>query len=229
MQTIGVLGGLGPQATMDFEQRIHKVSQSLIPPKMNRGYPPMITWFHRNSPMIVDEHIHPIHPLTVNPILLDAAGKLGPLVDFIVIPSNTPHLFTKDIEAASGKPVLSILGVTLDQVRQRGWQHIGVIGFRDPVFYTKPLEDLGIRYSGIQPETAARLNKAIMSVMEGHNDARSSAAAHHAVRELRAAQVDGIILGCTEIPLLVPDVALEDDVLNPAQLLAEAAVRRAIG
>ena len=42
MKTIGVLGGLGPQATMDFEARVHRESQRRIPPRMNGGYPPMI-------------------------------------------------------------------------------------------------------------------------------------------------------------------------------------------
>src|SRR5262245_30993925 len=40
MKTIGVLGGLGPQATMDFEARVHRVAQRLIPPDKNCGYPP---------------------------------------------------------------------------------------------------------------------------------------------------------------------------------------------
>ena len=40
MKTIGVLGGIGPQATMDFEQRVHAVSQALIPQYANTGYPP---------------------------------------------------------------------------------------------------------------------------------------------------------------------------------------------
>jgi aspartate/glutamate racemase len=46
MKTIGVLGGLGPQATMDFEVRLHRESQRLIPPQMNGGYPPMVVHYH---------------------------------------------------------------------------------------------------------------------------------------------------------------------------------------
>jgi hypothetical protein len=42
MKTIGVLGGLGPQATVDFEVRVHREAQRWIPPRMNGGYPPMI-------------------------------------------------------------------------------------------------------------------------------------------------------------------------------------------
>ena len=52
--------------------------------------------------------------------------------------------------------------------------------------------------------------------------------AREAVAALRARQVDGIILGCTEIPLLLGAAAAAPDMLNAAQLLAEAAVARAI-
>ena len=50
MKTIGVLGGLGPQATMDFERRLHRVAQRLIAPRMNSGYPPMVVYYHRHAP-----------------------------------------------------------------------------------------------------------------------------------------------------------------------------------
>jgi hypothetical protein len=42
MKTIGVLGGLGPQATMDFEQHVHRIAQQLIPAQGNGGYPPAV-------------------------------------------------------------------------------------------------------------------------------------------------------------------------------------------
>ena len=51
MKTMGVLGGISPQATMDFEARVHQVSQRLIPQDRNAGYPPMVVWFHRRLPI----------------------------------------------------------------------------------------------------------------------------------------------------------------------------------
>ncbi len=59
MKTIGVLGGLGPQATMDFEQRVHHVAQGLVPPQGNSGYPPMVVYYCRHPPVLVDATGHP--------------------------------------------------------------------------------------------------------------------------------------------------------------------------
>ena len=62
MKTIGVLGGAGPQATMDFEARFHAVSQRLLPQRGNSGYPPMIVYYYRSLPMLVDEQNRPLEP-----------------------------------------------------------------------------------------------------------------------------------------------------------------------
>ena len=50
MKRMGVLGGISPQATMDFEARVHRVSQRLVPQMWNSGYPPMVVWYHRRLP-----------------------------------------------------------------------------------------------------------------------------------------------------------------------------------
>jgi aspartate/glutamate racemase len=65
--------------------------------------------------------------------------------------------------------------------------------------------------------------------MEGRDDAGSAAAARRAVSALRARGVDGLILGCTELPLLLREDTEAEDLINPGQLLAEAAVKEALG
>ncbi len=102
MQSIGVLGGLGPQATMDFEARLHAVSQQIIPRHMNRGYPPLLVRYHRDSPFLLAHDERPFMPLQPDPQLFQAAQELGQFADFLVIPSNAPHLLREDLERAAG-------------------------------------------------------------------------------------------------------------------------------
>src|SRR6185295_7699984 len=54
MKRIGVLGGISPQATMDFEARVHRLCQRLVPQQWNMAYPPMVVWYHRRLPVRVD-------------------------------------------------------------------------------------------------------------------------------------------------------------------------------
>jgi aspartate racemase len=64
--------------------------------------------------------------------------------------------------------------------------------------------------------------------MEGRVEEADEQVAHDVIAELRARSVDGIVLGCTEIPPLLGDTAADPDLLDPLPLLAEAAVRRAL-
>jgi aspartate racemase len=228
MKTIGVLGGLGPQATMDFEARVHRVAQGKIPPHMNGGYPPMVVWYHRRPPFVIDEQGHPRMPIEPDAELLDAARRVGATANFLVIPSHGPHLFQSEIERASARPVLSIIDVTLDEVRRRGWKRVGVLTLGPALIYTQRLDSLGIAWTALGAEKRERLDGAIFRLMEGGDGDATRQVARAAVEELRAKTVDGIILGCTELPLLLREMSEDPDLINPTQLLAEAAVRRAI-
>ena len=116
MKTIGVLGGLGPQATMDFEARLHRVSQQRIPQRDNRGYPPLIVYYCRFAPMQVDEKGIPQEPQQPDPRLLQAARWLGAVANFIVIPAILPHLFRQQLQQAADCPVLNMIDLTLAEV-----------------------------------------------------------------------------------------------------------------
>ncbi len=230
MKTIGILGGLGPQATIDFEMRLHTVSQRLIPPQGNSSYPPLIVYYHRRPPFIMRDERTPLIPLQPDLDLFQAAHWLGTKADFLVIAANGPHLVQAEIEHAAGCPVLSMIKVTLDEIQRRGWSKVGVLGFGEPkvLVYTQPLDQLNVAYEIIEMEPQVKLNAAIVGLWEGRENADSTRVVREAIATLRARNVDGIILGCTELPLLLHEYADEPDLINPAQLLAEAAVRYAL-
>jgi aspartate/glutamate racemase len=92
----------------------------------------------------------------------------------------------------------------------------------------QPLAQMGLTYETIPASLRSQLDAAIMALMAGQQDAQSTAIARQAINFLRSQNVDGIIPGCTEIPLLLGDFADEPDLINPAQLLAETAVNHAL-
>ncbi|MCI0631852.1 MAG: aspartate/glutamate racemase family protein [Phycisphaerales bacterium] len=233
MKTIGILG-IGPQATIDLELRIHQAAQRLIPQRQMFGYPPMIVYHHRRLPVLVNDNGEPALPLRPDPQFLEAARWLGQKVDFLLISANAPHLFRKEIEAAAGsggagKPVLSIIDATIEEVQRRRWRRIGVLGYFDskvPV-YTEPLRQLSLTCETIDTALQPKINDAVMRLIEGRETEESRSAVRDAVAVLRSRNVDGIILGCTELPLLLGAQATAPDLLDPIQILAEAAVMHA--
>ncbi len=229
MKTIGVIGGLGPQATMDFEARVHAVSQQLVPPFKSGGYPPMVVYYHRRPPFAVDAQLRPVQPLQADRHLLEAARRLGGWADLLVISANAPHMVKEQIAEAFGGTVLSMIDVTLSEVQRRRLQRVGVVGLGTPQVYLAPLQERGVAACAPPAELQAPLDAAIFALMEGRTDGADRAAARAALALLRVQQPEAVILGCTEVPLLLGDEAEAPDLINPAQLLAEAVVRLALG
>ena len=231
MKTIGIIGGMGPQATIDFEQKIHDVANKLIPPHINQGYPPMVVYYYRNDPRVLTDGTHPAKPLEPSKGLLEVAKKLGLQADFLVIPSNTPHFFQNQIEDASGLPLLSIVEVTIEEVVSRKLTSVGVLAIGDTLhdaLYQKQLEALDVACVVITDELTERLDKSVWAVMEGEDPLSVSKPAHQAISYLQSRDVDAIILGCSEIALMIMDDLPQTNLINPTQLLAEKAVEYAI-
>jgi aspartate racemase len=230
MKRMGVLGGISAQATMDFEARVHDVSQRLIGQDWNRSYPPMVVYYHRGLPIRLGSDGRPLMPLELDPELLEAAARLGKLSDFVVVPCNSAHAGLPALVTATCCPVLSMVELAIEAVLRRRPRRAGVLGFgAAPAFYLHPLRQAGIDCQTIDHASQSRLDAAIRAVMEGRAGKDERQAAVAALATLRAAGAEVILLGCTEIPLLVAQDDDGHDLINPAALLAEAAVRLSAG
>ena len=228
MKTIGIIGGMGPQATIDLEMRIHKVAQQVLPPAQNGGYPPMVVEYYRHPPITMSENGQPVFPLQIDSRLLAVAKHLGTMTDFLVLPTNGVHRFQNEIENASGRTLLSMIDATMEEVKKRKWKKVGVLGLMTLEIYTRRLAEMGIAFETVNVEWQKKIDKTIFRVMEGRDDENDRAIMLEAISELRSKKVDGIIPGCTEIPLVIGKEIDAIDLVNPAQLLAEAAVKYAL-
>jgi aspartate racemase len=228
MKTIGIIGGMGPQATVDLEMRIHKVAQRVLPPQQNGGYPPMIVEYYRHPPILMSENGQPVFPLQIEPRLLAVAKNLGTTADFLLLPTNGVHRFQQEIEKASGRKLLSMIDVTMEEVKKRKWKRVGVLGLMTLEIYTRRLTEMGIGFEAVGNELQKEIDKTVFRVMEGRDDEHDRSILIEAIQDLRDKKVDGIIPGCTEIPLLLAKEMDADDLVNPAQLLAEEAIKYAV-
>jgi aspartate racemase len=230
MKTIGILGGLGPQATIDFEQRLHRAAHRLTPQQGAIAYPPLVSWFFRELPVLLPaDSPLPAELPPINPRLLEAARALGGHVDFLVIPSNGVHLWQAEIETAAGKPVVSMVDAVVTEVQRRGCRHVGLVDFRPAAWSVYPprLAQHGLSWVELPSHYRDNLAGVMRAVNAGRNGDAEEAQLRLAISLLRAHHADGIILACTEFPLALTG-ELEPHLINPAELLAEAAVRAAI-
>ena len=158
-------------------------------------------------------------------VMLESARRLARIgADFLICPDNTLHQALPLVAPRSPLPWLHIAEVVAAHAAERGWHRIGLLGTKwlvqGPVYppdYVRPA-----------PEEREELNRIIMDELVC-GVFRPEALAFHQrlIARMKAQGCDAVVLGCTEIPLLVNDANSPLPVLDSTRLLARAALRYA--
>jgi aspartate racemase len=167
-------------------------------------------------------------------LMLASANKLAAIgADFLICPDNTIHQALPQGLARSPLPWLHIAEVVAAQAQQRGFRRLGLLGTRwlvDSSVYPGQLDARGIGW--LRPDAAQRdaMNRIIMDELVcGVIKPESAEVFQQAIEGMKRAGCDAVVLGCTEIPLVVSDAHSALPTLDSTRLLARAALRRAVG
>ncbi|HVG91835.1 MAG TPA: amino acid racemase [Alphaproteobacteria bacterium] len=152
--------------------------------------------------------------------------------DFLICPDNTIHQAMPFILPRSPLPWLHIAEEVGKEAKRRGFKKLGITGTEflvsGPV-YPEKLEQLGIRY--VRPTTAQqeRINTIIFDeLVLGRQTAEALAYCQGVIQDLKEQGCDAVVLGCTELPLLISDRESALPALDSTRTLARAALRHAI-
>jgi aspartate racemase len=161
--------------------------------------------------------------------LSDAARRLETAgADLIVIATNTMHLVVDEIQAAVTAPVLSLLDVVADAILARGMSTVGLLGTRftmEKGLYQDALARKGITVLAPGEADRAYVNDVIYNELVAGQIRDESRAGYVAIiEELAGRGAEGIVLGCTEIPLLVRAQDVSLPLFDTTMLHAEAAL-----
>jgi aspartate racemase len=224
--TLGLVGGLGPESTIDYYRRI------------------LEAWAHEDpssAPSIVIDSLDVQRGLRLvehdraglTEYLLGSLRRLaGAGADFAAMTANTPHIVFDELAARSPVPLLSIVEVCADEARRRALGRLALLGTRftmEAPFYPDVCERRGI--SVIIPSDADRTwihERYIKELLKGdfRDDTRQQFMS--LVDRLRTEKrIDGVILGGTELPLLLSGPAIAGvPALDTTALHVAAIVRR---
>jgi len=169
----------------------------------------------------------------VGELMLASANKLAKIgAEFLICPDNTIHQALPLIEARSPLPWLHIAEVVAGEAQARGSRRVGITGTRWLVtseVYPQKLDARGIAY--MRPTAAERdeINHIIMDeLVYGVFKPDSVARLQRVVGRMKSDGCDAVVLGCTELPLVLSDENSPLPTLDSTRLLARAALRHAI-
>lgn len=166
-------------------------------------------------------------------LMLSSALKLAAAgADFLVCPDNTIHQALAWVEPRSPLPWLHIAEVVAAEAVRRGYQRLGITGTRwltDSAVYPDKLAARGLAYLRPSEDERQEINRIIMDELVcGVLRPVAVAYLQRVFARMQAEGCDAVILGCTELPLIMNDANSPLPTLDSTRLLARAALRRAV-
>lgn len=166
-------------------------------------------------------------------LMLSSAATLAAAgADFLICPDNTIHQALHLVEPRSPLPWLHIARVVADEAAARGFMRVGLTGTRwlvNSSVYPDALAARTIEYVRPTSKEREEISRIIMDeLVVGEFRAESVAYFQRTIQNLAGSGCDAVVLGCTEIPLIISDANSALPTLDSTRLLAKAAVARAL-
>jgi aspartate racemase len=221
---IGILGGMSPESTVAYYEYITRAYTERYG---DYGYPEILI-YSVSFQAYVDWPNQDRWDLVAQG-LSEAAQKLVAAgAELILIATNTMHLVFDQVQAAVDVPMVSLLDATAEAILARGLRTVGLLGTRfamEKGFYQEALACRGITVLVPDAGDRAYVNRVIYDELVAGRIRDESRAGYLAIiAKLAALGAEGVILGCTEIPLLVSEADAGIPLFDTTTIHAEAAL-----
>lgn len=224
MKTIGIIGGMSPESTVLYYQIINREINRLLGGNHNAEIVMHSVDFERIAAMQRSGDWG-----GAGQTLADSARKLQSIgADVLLLATNTMHKVADDIQAAVDIPLLHLIDATACALKAENMQTVGLLGTRFTMsdgFYSRRMQSLGIETLVPSETQQDEIHRIIFEEL-CRNRILPEAKAYYveAIEALKAQGAQGVILGCTEIGLLIQPEDSPLPVFDSAEIHAWAAV-----
>jgi aspartate racemase len=229
MKTIGLIGGLSWYSTAQYYRVLNEQVQERL-----GGHASAPIALQSLDFSVVRAHQQAGDWAAAGRLLATAGRRCQDAgAEVVLICSNLMHRVADDVEAALDVPLLRITDAIADRARDRGWSQLGVLGARwvmDEDFYVGRLARAGLQVHVPGPTDRAVVDRVIFDELtQGQVVDESRTAYSEVIGRLAADGAEAVVLGCTEIELLVTSADSPIPLLDSMRVHAEAAVEHALG
>ncbi len=224
MKKIGILGGMSPESTALYYEHI---TRSYTARFGNYVYPEILIYSVNFQKYVDWQHSGQWQEAARE--MADALERLhGAGADFGLIATNTMHIVFEEVQRAVHMPLISIVQATAESIRAAGLRSVGLLGTiftMSERFFRDGLERCGITALVPEPDSQQRMNEVIyQELCRGEIRPESRRLFLDIIERLRGQGAEGIVLGCTEIPLLVEPQHCDLPLFNTSLLHAAQAL-----
>jgi aspartate racemase len=220
LNIVGIIGGIGPESTVDYYQSIiakfqERIGSKEILPELVINSINMYKIFE----LISNEKITELVEYIADSV--QSLSKAG--ANVAAISGNTPHLVFDQVQEKVDIPIISIVEATFVQAKELELKRIGLIGTKFTMehdFFKKPfISDHKEIFLPSEPEQAYIHRKIVEELEKGLVKEETKAKFLEIIQQMiRRNQLEGIILGCTELPMIIKANDLELPILNTTEI-----------
>lgn len=227
-KTIGILGGMGPLASVNIYHKIVKIAQEVYHAEQDTDFPPMIIY---NLPLFGFDETGFTDPTLVKDQLIAGVKKLESAgSDFVIIACNTVHCFYQDMQDAIKVPIISIIEEVAKSVDKKGLKVVGLLSSESTnelKIYQKTLNDYTVKTLAVSGQQQRFLNEIILHVMSGVHGEADKECLKTIIDDLCKQGAQGIVLGCTELPLAISQNDTDVVLFDSTEIIAKSALEYA--
>jgi len=231
MQTIGILGGMGPDAT---NQLCHLITQA-TPASCDEEHIPVITFSNPHIPSrlkaLMEGGPSPVPELVRSARVLEAAGA-----NFLIMPCNVAHYYIDEVQSFVAVPILNMVSQTVEHIAEKypDTTSIGILASTPTVrlgLYAKPLKESGrvliAPNEHLQESFVMEAIYGAQGVKAGYVD-KPRQMLMAAVSRLIAGGAQVILSACTEVSVALAATDGTVPIVDPLKVIAQVAVDRAM-
>lgn len=227
MKTIGIMGGMGPMATVDLMQKVIVATKAIKDQEHIHTVIDNNTNVPDRSECIFGKGPSPVPEMVKSAKLLTAMGA-----DVIIIGCNTAHYFLPEVQKQVKTPFINMIEETAKFCEGEGYHTLGLLasaGTCASGIYKKEFDKLGMTL--LHPEDAEQeiIHEMIYEGVKATNYNYDATPAQNVLRAMEQRGVEAFILGCTEVPVAVQMYKLQGCFVDATEVLAEKAVAWAGG
>lgn len=218
---LGVLGGMGPAATLEFLTRV----QVYTPAEKDQDHIRVIADINPQAP---DRNVPGTN---AGVVLAEMAGALqGAGAQVLAMPCNTAHAHTSLIQRASGLPLIDMIDLGAEAARRSGAMRAGVLATKGALrLYREYLAARAMGMVALPPDRQEAFMATIYRIKAGDLGEEVRLEMQGYAAELQGLGAEVLIAGCTEAPLVLGKSDTRLELIDPGDLLARRAVGVCLG
>jgi len=223
-KVIGILGGMGPEATLELFKRIILKTPAHCDQEHLRVIIDSNPKIPDRTEAMLNGGVDPLPLLQETARNLERAGA-----DFIVMPCNTAHYYLDGIQAAVHIPVIDMIRETAARIQEHKVGLLATDGTLGSKLYHKACAEHGVEIMEPEAPHQRAVMEAIYGIKAGKNGAQLKKRVLKAAEALEALGAKALIVGCTEISLIVTQRDVHVPLYDALEILADTAVTMAKG